>query len=362
MRTKDATKNMVVMLVGIILVALLVMTGLAYFAGIGPFSAIGASNGGGSQGSGSVAGCPTDLDTALTLTVNNGLNTTGIETYDNTGYLYKVVNGQESLKSTITDTTAGTATLDCGSDYVYRQVSADGSSGDSAMIMSVGAGDATVVEGGRAVKFTATGPSLNLELVSKQHSPIKIRVYDNDQSGWVYDGSDNDATDFETTGATFKSTTGNTTATAVGASGDIDFNIEAEATISDGDVADLGLYILIDASTSDFQEPTVKFEGSKLSVFDLVDKKESTSYSSYEYVYKLEADQASALIEDDDVSIELEVEAVDGVNPTSDIVIAFATIGAARATSGYDVRYSSVTDASSPAAIYTLQSFTLDLS
>lgn len=311
--------------------------------------------------------CPDSGTTSLSLTVYNALNTSGTESYDNTAYIYSVNDGEESLFATLTDTTSGTDDLNCGDVYRIRIVSTDGEGGDSSLLMGVRAGkDADVGGNGEYVEFTAQGAQYNLELESKQHTTMLFKLFDNKQNGWVYDSNDASATDYESTGVTFKSTTDNSTAMSVGSGESLDLRYTLKGNSADGDFADHAMYILVDAASGTWQEPDVRFEGVSLSnMKGQLDSSESVAYSDYEYVYVVEvSDIESALIPNKDKFLDFDISARDNVDPdaSDDISVDFASVGAVKETSGNMVHYGATDDSSSPSSIYTLQETTIDVS
>jgi len=312
-------------------------------------------------GSGTLSSCPKDVGTTVTTTLYNILNTSGSDDRDQTAYLYKVVGGEEALVDSITDTTAGTNVLDCGETYRARLVSA---SGESALITGIRVGEgATLATDGSYVEFTTKSLSYNLQIESKAMSGLKVKAYDNVNAGFMYDSADDSSTDYETTGATFMSTVDNTTALAIGTGEALDVSLSLRSVTAYTDVADFGIYVLLDAAVTVFDTPNVVFEGARLTEVTLVGP-ESKAYSSYEFVYMIDAPTEGALIPyNSDRDLDVEIAALSDVNPAAgdDVVIAIAPIGGVKEISGNNVRVSSVTDAASPSAVHTIQSFTMDI-
>ncbi|RKZ06885.1 hypothetical protein DRQ25_12865, partial [Candidatus Fermentibacteria bacterium] len=184
----------------------------------------------------SVLGCPTDGDTSLKIDVKNSFNESGSEGFDVTGYLYKKVSNEAGGTSfeyvqSITDTTSPTAiTIDCGYNYVFKPVSSSGASGDSSHFTSVLSGDSDVKIVDGWLEFTADSSNENIIVGMPQHATLECRAYDNIQRALMYDSADSSATDYETDGVTFTSTTNNATASDETLGLDIEFQCKAVQT------------------------------------------------------------------------------------------------------------------------------------
>jgi hypothetical protein len=354
---KKGKVSQTVVISGIFAVVLLLV--VAMFTVGGGFN-ISESKTGGTGGTG--ASCPDSLTTAGTVTVYNKFNTSAVETRDQTLRIYELSNGNEVYKTQITDTTAGAVTLDCGKTYRARLLSSN-ADGEGAKIVSVSGGE--VGSNGEYVEFSTSGATATLDIYSKSLAGVKARAYDNNEQAYVYDASDATNNDYETTGATFKSVTDNATATAVGTGDNVDFTFHLLSNAQYADVVDFGAYILVDAPVTDYDvdAATVSFNGKSLTA-ETLSGKEATAYNDYEKVYKISATDAKELIANSGTPSELRlnINALADVDANDDIVIAIAPIGSVQETNGLGMRYSSVTDASSPSAIYTLQSYTIDIS
>jgi hypothetical protein len=345
------------------IVVVLLVVGFVYMASTGGFSATGTDDGVAVTGVKNLASCPTDGDTSATITVQNVLNETGTESYDMSITLFaKDANGAEEWVADVTDTTAGAQTLNCGATYVLRGLSSQSGS-DSAYIVAASGMGAVVIEGGNAVEITPTKSSEAVKIQSKQHGTLKFKAFDNLNNGWIYDAADASATDYETTGVTLKSTTGNTTAMAIGTDEEIDITLKVRSVESDADFADLGMYIAIEGATSVWQEPTIKFDGATLTnVKGSLSSDEVIYFADYEYVFKIDTPADGRLVENSDHDLDFQMAARSGVNPTTDVEIDFVSIGSSSATIGDVVNYGGVTDASSPVVVFTDQDVTLDIS
>lgn len=304
-----------------------------------------------------------DAKTAtVTLTQHNGINETGDETYDSTCYAYILSDGKEQLATTVTDTTAGTFTANCGQSYRLRCIGVTGVNGDSAFMMGlvVGAG-ASIAPDGTYIDFTPNAPAYSLDWKSKQHATLEFRVRDMLAEALMYNDDDNNQQDYEATGANFTSSTNNVTALAVGASGELKVRVEARSTGTDTDHSDFGTYILVNASTATWQTPHVaKFTNGAGEVKTLsnikgsLNSRETNVWSNVEYVYF-----TPDSITDDSVFFELGIRAVSGINPgdDGDVSISFVPKSAAAQLGGAaaGLFYSGATDAASPDEIMAPQ-------
>lgn len=134
--------------------------------------------------------CPDTLSTAGSITVKNEEDSVTDDTYDNVGYLYKVIDGNEEYDSSITDTTAGSATLDCGTTYRLRLVRQNANEGDNSKITSLVTpkdGSAQIIDNGQAVEFLPTGRSYSLKVMAERHGVLEFKAYDNVQSAYMCD-------------------------------------------------------------------------------------------------------------------------------------------------------------------------------
>jgi len=357
-KQRDITRTSVV--VGIFVIAAFIAAFWA--AGAGPFASTETTTPTGSVGGALPAGvvCADTLATGVTITQYNPNNDTGTETYDQTARLYKVQSdGTEQLFATLTDLTNPSATnVNCGDTYRLRLQSADDS---NARITAVRSGEGAVRSAdGRYVEFQARGAVYNLEIDSPQRAGLRVKVFDLKQNGWVFANDELAASAYRTSGVTFQSTTDNATATAVETAGDLSYRIDLRANGVDVDANDFGMYLLVDADTSVWAEPSVRFAGRDLAdVKGNLDTFESRAFSNYEYVYRIDDS-----IVDRDRSLDFQVNALSGINPgaSDDITLAFAGIGASKQTSGNLMRYAATTDAASPATVFTLQTFGINIS
>jgi hypothetical protein len=302
--------------------------------------------------------CPDTLQTSGTITLKNEEDDTQDDTFDATGYLYKVIDGEEQYATSITDTTSGSVNLDCGQTYRLRLVSADGDEGDNAKINGVIVGkDASIVDNGRAVEFTPTGRSYDLKLMGERHGVLEFKAYDNVNGDWLCN-SDDTCTDYEAEGTTFVGTDNSTM--AFGTSDELDIVVHYRSTKRNTSFDDFGYLILIEAGTdvaTKWQDPIVKLNGEVLSEATLRDN-EAKQFQSYDFAYRVTNNDIS------DASNELEInwKPNSGQNPSTDIEIDFASIGAYLSVDGKSIGYEAAKDDTSATVVYAVQDWKLDIS
>jgi len=310
-----------------------------------------------STGAVSLANCPTDGDTSLTIDVQNLLNTSGSETFDTTLY---VLDSEGGIVTSITDTTSPSAsTITCGYEYSLKVVSADADGGDNSQIASILAqpsGLGAKVESGM-VSFKADRSNINLKLGVEQHGVLTFKVYDNEDARYAYDTADADNTVFEADGTTF--TDGdNATAFVVGANGYVDFTVYVKGG-DDTDFEDAYVLVALELPVTEWDKPSVNYDG--LTLTDVktngLTADETVALNTYEYVYKVDKDMLA-----DIHKLNFYVESISGVNPSTDIQIDFFSAGNYLKTSGTGIGVGTHKDDSSKTVVFTVQDVTVDIS
>jgi hypothetical protein len=306
------------------------------------------------QQQGPAGGCGDSKSTTLTVTLVNGEDEAG-GTFDATGYLY----GASGDFKSITDTTAGTATVNCGEQYTLKLVRQDANKGDNSRITEILPGSvagATVVDG--AAVFTPLAPNVALNIKGSQHGVLEFRAFDKDNNGFMCD-SDASCTAWEADGVVFESTT-NATALAVGSGGEINIELYYRANETVTNFNDFGYWILIDAGTTIWNIPSCRLDGALLTdqkgTFNV---NEARQFSGYEYAYRIDGD-----VRDSQHTLACNFKALAGVNPgaTDDIEIDFAAIGQFLGTDGVTVKRSAADDTSSSAVVFTVMDTKIDIS
>lgn len=323
--------------------------------------AVGGGAGGGGWGA-QPSNCPDTGLTNVTFNVQNILDTTTADVYDET----IVCTSQDSGTSkTITATTDDGTSLNCGETYVCRGTSSDGIKGDHANFQSILTGDASVSDG--VVTFTTDGPAMRIDIGSTLHGVPQSRLFDNSKSAFCFGTTSGElggaAGDWLNTTAYIDSTT-NATNLAVGSGGNLDlcqdFRIYAH---TDEQFMDFAWYFMIDANTNIWDTPTVTVDGVTMSDYKgSLNTDEAKAYSGEEYVYKV-TNPDSAIKNNDYARVCVNINALAGVDPTTDINITIAPVGQYTGTSQPTiVKRGSVKDDSSQTAVFTKQVWVWDIS
>lgn len=340
--------------IAIFLAIFLALGGYAFVTGQlkNPFKKVG--NLGGDLGDFTDATCDEDGQTALTLSVQNVLNTTGVETFD---MGVRIIGGDGEIQAG-TDTTSGSYTLNCPGDYVVKGLSASGASGDSAEFVSVVSGDAEAKDGDVVIRIRKAVQAVTIG--GQQHGVLEARAFDVLNNGYAYNG-DNNALDYETDGATFTGTT-NGTALAIGAGGEFHYRFEYRPTVDDNVYGDIGGYlVLVDAATSVWNVPTMKINGVTYTNYkEQLSADEKIAYADMEYVYLAPSDKIRQTAQS---VLDWQMFALSGVNPTADIALDFAARGAyASSTNSNLVKIGAVQDNTAKTVVHQNEDFNVDLS
>lgn len=319
---------------------------------------------GGDGGPGAIPSkCPDTGYTDFIPEVYNMLNTTGSETYDNTGYLLrKGTDGTWKEYKTITDTTDPTAVdIECGYQYKFCLVASDSDGGDNSLIKEVIKGG-TLDSSDGCVFVEATGADLDLKVKAEQHDVLTFRVWDKVDARYAYDSGDADNTVFEADGTTFRDGD-NATAFVVGAGGYLDFRIEMKGADADQDFQDGYTLVLVEVGTSataTYETPDVRFEGSPLAdIKTSLTPEEQAQFSAYDWVFKI---PATNNIRDTAKYVDFYIKAKAGQNPSTDVEVDFATAGNYLSADGVSIKHGAAKDDSSYTVTYTVQDVTIDIS
>lgn len=305
-----------------------------------------------------VGTCPTDGDSTVTITLVNGEDEAA-GSFDAAGYF---LTSDGKVAVTVADTTAGTATLNCGEEYVFKLVASNSDGGDNSEITAASANGGTVHLEDGGVRVKATRGNMAINLVGSIHGVVEARLFSNTNNAYFYDTGDAATTDYEVDGTTFISTTDNATETAVGSGGQFEATLEYRATSAVRDASDFGYWVMLDAIPATWQEPSCYLDGVKLTNSKgSFTSKESQQFSGYEYAYKVDGK-----IIDDLHYIRCNFKALAGVNPatggTDDLQVDMVAIGNTLANDGVSIQRGAADDDSSATVTYTVQDFTIDVS
>lgn len=315
----------------------------------------------GGGGWGTTYNCPDTGLTNVTFNVQNILDDTTADVYDET----IVCTSAEGSVKTITATSDDGTNMACAEAWTCRGTSSDGVKGDHANFQSVLSGDATVSNG--EVTFTTDGPSMRIDIGSTLHGIAQSRLYDNSAAAFCFG-----TTSGETGGAagawlnttSYIDSSTNATNLAVGTAGNLDlcqdFRIYAH---SDEQFMDFAYYILLDAATTVWDTPTVTVDGVTMTdMCGQMNSDEQKAYSGEEYCYKV-TDPNSAITNNDYARVCVNINALSGVDPTTDINITIASVGGyTKTTAPTVVARASVKDDSSQTAVFTKQVWVWDIS
>ena len=299
--------------------------------------------------------CPDSGATDLYLQVRNALDNTQVDRINVTGYLYDKESGAKVATVTATDGLQLSANdINCGRTYVFRIISTNAYRGVDARILDVEYGNAKVIEDGKAIEFKATGARMDIGLKINRHGILEFKAYDEVDKAYMYAAQGSPA--YYQDGVTWKSTSNTTIAMGVG--GYIDVSIDFRTNETYTNFNDFGTYILVDAAASEYNEPVVKLDGVTLTnVKGQLTTYEARAFSDYEYVYKID----TPITKSGSHTLRFYIDAISGVDPSSDIQIDLAAIGAYLSTDGYNVKYGAVDDTSSTSAVFSIQDMTLDM-
>jgi hypothetical protein len=341
-------------LVYVIAIALIGLVGLGSYA---IFGKSGASQQG--LGTGNVVltpeqqaqasfSCGSDKETSVTVTLKNDQNTTGLQTFDANYYIYLIgTDGKETQVVSGSDTTGGTATLDCGNKYRLKLVT-DGST-DNSRIKGVYTQNAEVDKDG-SVLFTTVAPSFTLGLVGSQHSAIEVRAYNEDARARMYEaGGSNSA--YVGTGATFYSVTDNATVTTVTTGSSLMQTMELRAVSTTADFNDYGVYVLVDADPNYWDTiQSMEFDGVELQdVKGSLTADESKAFSGYEFVYLI---SSGKLVDSKNHKLYFDALKSTGATGSDTLKIDFAVSGNFLSVDGYTLKTAGAKDSSGSPLVY----------
>lgn len=291
-----------------------------------------------------VTNCGADKDTSFDIVAFNPLDDDGTPTYH--AVAFKAQDGDGgALKSYTTDadgTFAGTSlSLNCPASYdIYAPASKNATA--SAMFSI----------------DTAT-PNTDRQVAVEQLDHITIYAYDEKNRGFVYDASDAVATDGEELIAakTFKSTTNNATAYAMGTGSNLDFSFTVYTGATQRSWGDLKNYVIVDADKSDFGTPSMYWNGAALTeVGKAALKTDDAAYlSAYEYVFALSDD-----ITEVQNNLRLKVNAKSGQNPDVDVKVRF--VSESLYVDGTDIKQGIFNAGGTEVLMTPAQEVTLDIS
>ncbi len=297
--------------------------------------------------------CPDDKTTTVTLNVQNPLNTTGAESFD----AEVTFLGDNGEKTTGTDSTDGSYNLNCGTVYELIVESADGASGDNAFIKSVLEGNGAEVTEEGTIVFAPSQATYRLTASVSQHATIETKVYDREDARFAYDSGDASNSEYEGDATTFRDGD-NATAFALTNDGDyLDLELSLRSVQTDTEFGDGGFFIAVEAPVTEYDEPTVSFNGVTLEEIkgSGLNEYESKQLSNYEYVYFVDE---SIVRKAKTLGFYIEANS----DASTDVEIDLVAIGKVDSIDGVNIITSSAQDNSASTTVYSVMDFTVDVS
>lgn len=288
----------------------------------------------------SVTSCnATSGSSLVTYTLVNDEDTTQTDTMDST-YLVNKLNADntETLVSIGTDSTSGTVSVNCPGTYRIRTVHGTGTGGANTRLDSVIVGNgASISPDGKYVQFAVDTASYRLDVYGSRYSPLCFRIKNTDNNNYHTTQLDVDnKTDVcYLTGNVFTSNSNLGQNVTVGTGGSTNFNVEYKVNGTNGTFSDLGYYILVDANTNRWKEPTALVSG----VTEILNIKgdtaagwtsfENIQFSADEYAYRIDTTTTNRVRDSPTRMVAFTLTALDNTNPanTDSPVFRFAPIG-----------------------------------
>jgi hypothetical protein len=260
-----------------------------------------------------VALCGDDAKGELRLAATNPLNTSDKEYLAVTARMYQPDGSYTGPITTAVSGLpaegSGTACSFCGQDYTYYVAASDGS------------------------HISATGSILCADGASEvfdlpQQAGLIFKVRDEENDGYVYASAETTAGGEQASGTSFYSTTSNDTGYTVGTDESIDYTIWTrinKTAAIDTQFTDQGLLVAENADDqSDWDEPAVKISGATVSTVDCPTK---ISNDGYDYCYEATQNGGALNVAGSWVKINIQQQALSGVNPSDDITVGLFTSG-----------------------------------
>ena len=272
--------------------------------------------------------CPTDGVTTLNVLLRNSLNTS-TEYLSETFYIFNskgVKVGSLTTNSGGAGTSYATLNVDCDDTYkIY------GATDDDANAKIEKADNGKLASDGSYVEIKAESNNEYLNLVGTKHADsVKVRMYSLTNNAFYYASaaSSNSAWQTVTDGSsvTFKTTTDNSSAEAIGAGDTLSYYIEVKAANNYEDVCDFGCYVLLDVVPDTatletyWNEPSVTIDGKIAeNVIDKLNTYETRRFKSYERAYRIDS------IDSKVHKIRIDLNAIQ--DPSADITVKIVSIG-----------------------------------
>jgi type II secretory pathway pseudopilin PulG len=257
--------------------------------------------------------CGDDGKGELRLAATNPLNTSAKEYLAVTARMYTPggsYNGDITTSASgLPAEGSGTACSFCGQDYAFYVAASDGSHTSTTGSINCADGESEVFE-------------------LPQQAGLIFKVRDEENDGYVYASAETTAGGEKASGTSFYSTTSNSTGYAIGTDESFDYTlwtrINKTAAI-DTQFTDKSLLIAENADDlSDWDEPAVSVDGADI---DTVDCPTKISNDGYDYCYEVTDGNEPMVVAGEWVRINIQQQALDGVNPSDDITVGLFTSG-----------------------------------
>ena len=288
--------------------------------------------------------CGNDGLGELRLAFSNPLNTSATEYVATAVRIYKP---DESYTGDITATInglpaegSGTSCSQCGQDYTYYVEASDGS-------------------------HTSTTGSIVCEDGSSNVAPLPqqagllFKVRDEEEVAYVYPSAETSANTLVASGTSFYSTTSNSTGNAIGTDEDYDYTVWTQINKSaaiDTQFTDQSLLMGMNADDlSDWDEPYVNPQGAASSMVDCPTK---ISNDGYDWCWEITTNGQPLTIAGDYVKVNIQQQALGGVNPSDDITVGFFTSGYFKKTLSENMALDYNRDNPAKSYVYTGQTLT----
>jgi len=163
---------------------------------------------------------------------------------------------------------------------------------------------------------------------------------------------------------TYIDSTTNATNFAVGTGGNLDLCFDYKiAYHTDESFMDFYYYVMIDANANVWDVPAVTVDGVTMSDYSGSENSdESKAYNAYEYIYKV-TDMGSKITNTDTVKVCININALAGVDPTTDINVSLSSGGTYQKTAKpTEVGIGAVDDSTSQTQIFAIHVNVIDIS
>ena len=291
--------------------------------------------------------------------VYNPLNTSGTEYIAVTQRIYSIetdANGEktEVFYGSVTTQTSGVAAR--AATGTIQITCTDRTTGNPIEYVAYSpASDGSMTS--MRYEFTAKADIVK-EFAIPQQAGLIFKMYDEENRGDVYGGAVTDATTWMASGSTFYSTTSNSTGLTVDTDGTFEYTVSVKTNATaaiDTQYEDQALYLYVNiAEQNEWNELSLNLGGS-LSSIDFPNSK--VSNAGYDFAYSL-GDIHLGSVKND---LTVAGQALSGVNPSDDVVLAFGTSGYVKQTVGSGMILDTNKDDSARTTVYTLQTVTLSI-